>query len=280
MSFCGLCQFFIAQPGAAWYNRREMDFVIQGAQDGRRSARGGDMIQFVLCDDSASFLDVLRREIRTILSKRGWKGEIRTFTSWESIPAALFQSGDIYILDIDFAQAKYTGIDIARALRAVREGAIVIFVSNYIAYAPEGYEVQAFRYLLKKDIPVKLEECLQQAVEKLRTCGEYLSFVQSGEPFRIRTQDIYFLESDGHASLLYGRAQEEPRRIYTALSKLTESLEEHGFLRIHRRYTVNMRHLVSLRCDAAVLDDGRTLPVGKPEYAQKKQRFLLWKGRQ
>ena len=70
-------------------------------------------------------------------------------------------------VDIDFENEDYNGIDIARRLRSVNKKALVFFVTNFIDYAPAGYEVQAFRYILKRDIRDVLERYILQAMEQL-----------------------------------------------------------------------------------------------------------------
>ena len=65
---------------------------------------------------------------------------------------------------------------------------------------------------------------------------------------------------------------------YAALSDLEERLEPLGFLRIHKSYLVNMKHLKKFQCREATLDNGMTLRVGEKSYSENKQKFLLWKG--
>ena len=54
---------------------------------------------------------------------------------------------DLAFLDIDMKEMN--GLTLARRLRAARPDAVIVFITNFVQYAPEGYEVQAFRYLLK-----------------------------------------------------------------------------------------------------------------------------------
>lgn len=60
---------------------------------------------------------------------------------------------DLAFLDIDMKGVN--GLTLARRLRAARPDAVIVFVTNFIQYAPEGYEVQAFRYLLKPTLEEK-----------------------------------------------------------------------------------------------------------------------------
>ena len=133
-----------------------------------RAEIGVNMIRIVICDDSLSFADSLRADIRKVLNKIGLDAVIYIYENMEVIPETLYSACDVFFLDIDFSGKQYTGIDIARKIRNVRQDSVLIFVTNYIEYAPEGYEVQAFRYLLKRDIHIKLEQCLLQTIKKLQ----------------------------------------------------------------------------------------------------------------
>ena len=66
-----------------------------------------------------------------------------------------------------------SGIDLARTLRRENPGIVIIFLTNFIQYAPEGFEVQAFRYLLKRDMTEKLipyfEAAIREVVRKKRS---------------------------------------------------------------------------------------------------------------
>ena len=73
-----------------------------------------------------------------------------------SDPGAIkdLSSYDLAFLDIDMGDS--SGIDLARTLRRENPGVVIVFLTNFIQYAPEGFEVQAFRYLLKRDMTEKL----------------------------------------------------------------------------------------------------------------------------
>ncbi len=241
------------------------------------------MIRLVICDDDVAFLERLRSEIRAILKRREIEAVIHTYASAEEIPDSLLASSDIFFLDIDFPGKPYSGIDIAKKIRSVRQDSILIFVTNYIEYAPEGYEVQAFRYALKSDISSKLEQYLLHALEKLDQVREALQFKVSGETVTLPAEDILYIESQAHIAVLYaqrpGDSAVKAYKIYASLSSMEEALTGRGFLRIQKSYLVNMRRLRKFQCSGAALDNGTVLPVSEKSYAEKKKQFLLWKGR-
>ena len=107
----------------------------------RRAAVGQGNIKVVLCDDDPVFLKALRSEVERTFSRLNMKATIRTFNSPTDISPEQLAACDMAFLDIDFESEDCNGIDIARMLRQVNSHALIFFVTNYVDYAPAGYEV-------------------------------------------------------------------------------------------------------------------------------------------
>lgn len=242
------------------------------------------MIRIVLCDDSAPFLETLSIEIRQILRRNRIEGAIYSYEYTEDIPSYLLSNCDVFFLDIDFNEKQYTGIDLAKRIRKLRPDAVIVFVTNYIEYAPEGYEVQAFRYLLKSNIHSKLEQCLLQTISRLQTERETMQINISGEILSIPIADILYIESQGHLALVHvlkkGNQALKVYRFYSSLANLEKQMAPQGFLRTQKSFLVNMRRIKKYQCNGAQLDNGQTLRVSEKNYAEQKRQYLLWKGRQ
>lgn len=209
------------------------------------------------------------------------KAKILTFADAGSISEHILSRCDIALLDVDFYGANYNGMDIARKLRMLRSDTIIIFVTNFIEYAPEGYEVQAFRYVLKRDVAADLKKILPLAFQQLNKVT--LPIQVNGEIIRIPLDDIMYLEVQQHnvtvvtCGLTSGKTP-STYSFYATLGDLEKRLAPFGFLRIHKSYFVNMKHLKKFQCREAILDNGMTLRVSEKSYADNKQKFLLWKG--
>lgn len=242
----------------------------------RRTAIGQNSIKVVLCDDDADFLNTFRGEIIDAFEKLNLKAELMTFNSAEFIPDSTFASCDMAFLDIDFEGEDYNGIDIARRLRGVNDKAMLFFVTNFIDYAPAGYEVRAFRYILKRDRNEVLERYILQAVEQMAEKREYLSITDGDSVVEFLIDEISYLEVLDHAVFIH--AKHSTHTLYATLSSLEEQLEKCGFLRIHNSYLVNMRYIGKYRSRECILTDGTALPVSERNYAAQKQKYMLWKG--
>lgn len=239
------------------------------------------MLNILICDDDANMLASIRVIVESVLKEAGEGAKIHTLSDAASISDQILSGCDIALLDIDFDGAACTGMDIARRIRKLGADTVILFVTNFIEYAPSGYEVRAFRYILKRDLNADLKAALPLALKQLNQ--ETLPIQVNGEIIKIPLEDILYLEVQQHNVTVVTRTVRPDHKqreydFYGSLSELEERLEPLGFLRIHKSYLVNMKHLKKFQCREAMLDNGMTLRVGEKSYAENKQKFLLWKG--
>lgn len=238
------------------------------------------MLHLAVIDDDPLFLEQTRKHLRQILNRHNFPAAVEVYQDTAGLSQEQIAAWDICILDIDFSGKAFTGIDIARRIREVRKDSVLIFLTNYIEYAPEGYEVQAFRYLLKSDAPQKLERYLLDGISNLQEKKETIELRISGEPVSMVLHQISYIESQKHIAILF---LQEPsgdvsqHRLSASLGSLEQQLSSRGFLRIQKSYLVNMRRIQKLRCSEATLDNGLFLPVSEKRYSELKARYLLWK---
>lgn len=246
--------------------------------------RGNIVYRVIICDDDPVFLGRMRILVEHIFASIRSDLIVHTFGCMQQIGTPILASCDIAILDIDFENNQYTGIDIARKLRQYRSNAVIIFVTNFVEYAPEGYEVQAFRYVLKSKIQEKLESYIRLGVEQLKSAKETFKIKINGEIIDLKLNDIIYFEAQQHSIIAYVAKDKLARTVksylfYSSLTDVEEQLEPQGFIRIHKSYVVNMRFIRKFRCREAILYNDMILRVGDKYYSEQKKKFLVWKGK-
>lgn len=60
---------------------------------------------------------------------------------------------------------------------------------------------------------------------------------------------------------------------YETMDNLAEQLEEKAFVRVHRSFLVNLRHIVLFKNQLIRLSNGVELPLGKAYQVQVKESF-------
>lgn len=236
-------------------------------------------LNILICDDDPVFVASLSEKIMRLPDFAPKAMHIKTFSAPTSLQQEELSTCDMLFLDIDMGAIN--GIDLARQMRKNNPETVLIFVTNFSEYAPEGYEVDAFRYLAKSDIDKKLPIYFSDALAVCRTRQRKVEIYCEGESIPVPVQALAYVESKGHEQCLHmiGWPREE---LYTRLTmkQLEALLFPQGFLRIHKQYLVNMAYLRSLQSTNAVLSVGKSLPVGARSYRDIKQKYVKWQAQQ
>ena len=185
---------------------------------------------------------------------------------------------DIALLDIDMGETN--GIELARKLRAENENIVIVFITNFIQYAPEGFEVQAFRYLLKSDLPAKLYSYFDSAVHEALQRKQLVTISINSEIIDVPVNDILYLES--HRRIIAMHLLDESRpayKFYGNITELSEKIEPLGFLRIQKSYLVNMHYVEIFQYNKVQMRGGLCLVPSEKNYSELKQKYLHWRGK-
>lgn len=117
-------------------------------------------MHLLICDDDARFAARVEQKVRDELAQRGIPAQITVCTRGEEALATphleLYQ---VALLDVDLDTMN--GISLGRQLRQSSPDIALIYISAYLEFAPEGYTVNAFRYILKRDMERMLPNCLE-----------------------------------------------------------------------------------------------------------------------
>lgn len=199
----------------------------------------------IICDDDGRFAKKLEQLIMQYYRNMGMTIDTTVVTN----PQNLLKRNDLANFDIAFLDADMKpidGIEVGRALRKRKPKIIIVFVSAYLEFAPKGYTIDAFRYVLKQDIQNTLPLCLSDILQHFTPDRAFLTYKQRGEVFRIPCHDIMYIQSDLRKLNVFGDNSLEPiASFYGKLSEYTDLLSRQGFLQINKSTLVNMVHIKS-----------------------------------
>ena len=187
-------------------------------------------------------------------------------------PAALlekYDAGERYdVLFLDILMPDINGIDLAKKIRAFDPNAILVFLTSCLEYAPSGYEVKAFRYLLKPVADTDVARVMEDIRSQMTDFHKFLLETPEGS-FLLHTHELQYLEADNKDSILH--YQEDTITLRKGLNDLEEMLPTSLFFRIHRKFLVNLSHVREYDAMHLTLDCGQTLPISR----RKSREFRL-----
>lgn len=236
-------------------------------------------MHLLICDDDARFAARVEQKVRDELAQRGIPAQITVCTRGEEALATphleLYQ---VALLDLDLDTMN--GISLGRQLRQSSPDIALIYISAYLEFAPEGYTVNAFRYILKRDMERMLPNCLEALFhEKTASGRKVLTIRQNRTEMELPYDSIYCLESDLRKVNVYGDVPHQPLcSYYGKLTDLPAELFENGFLRVGRSDVVNMRYIRQISGYKVTLRNGVELSVSRNGYGAIRATYLEWKG--
>jgi DNA-binding LytR/AlgR family response regulator len=194
---------------------------------------------------------------------------------------------------VDVRMPGLGGLELAGVVRRFVRPPSVVFVSAYENAAVEAFELHALDYLVKPVSRVRLEDALARVTAAVPgdlqapapdASGERTDIVPVATPRGGRTRlvarsSILFLEAQGDFVRVVG---EDGGRylIRQSLTDIAERWAEHGFVRVHRRFVVNLRRAVEVEpklngTAVLVLADGNRVPIARRSVADMRRRLAL-----
>ncbi len=170
------------------------------------------------------------------------------------------------VWDIIFMDIKMSGMDglaAAREIRRTDPAVLILFITNLAQYAIQGYEVNAFDYVLKPVTYHAFSMKLHLALRMLmRNEAHYLLLNRGGDVQRVPVSHLQYVEVYSHQFHYHTMEGTIVLTMTRTLTDLEEELRPHGFVRCHKGFLINLRYVEAVR-GASVLVAGEELPVSR-----------------
>lgn len=160
----------------------------------------------------------------------------------------------IIFLDIDMPYLN--GMETARKLREKDKSVLIVFVTNLASYAIDGYQVQAFDFVLKPLVYYDFKIRLKRTLRSLRaSLGTRLMLKNAKGTFSVDAAKIIYIEALNNKLVYHFDKQVIP--VAGHMRDAEVRLLDEGFFKCHRCYLVNLRYVVSVEDDAVNLGEVR-----------------------
>ena len=114
------------------------------------------MYRFAICDDAAADADYIKSLILEWNREAGHPLRIESYPSAEAFLFAYEDDDSVDVLFLDIEMKEMSGVELAGRLREMGAGLQIVFITGYMDYIEQGYDVEALHYLLK---PVTGRSC-------------------------------------------------------------------------------------------------------------------------
>jgi len=168
----------------------------------------------------------------------------------------MLENGGVDAVFVDVRMPGLDGLELARIVRLLARPPQLVFVTAFDSYAVDAFGLAAVDYLLK---PVRAERLLatvKRLLEARRgaaagtghidddSIGDRLPVVARGRINLVNVTDIRVAMVAGERVIVH--TDEGRFHARHTLAELELRLHGRGFLRVHRAYLVNLRHVLTI----------------------------------
>lgn len=234
-------------------------------------------IRIACCDDEKQQLELYKTMFTNIEMRQDIKLNVEYFLSGNFM-LERFQSEknpfDLVYLDMDMDEK--SGLDLAKEIRQnYHSDCLILFLTNYPKYMQNSFDVRAFQYMIK---PVQFDEfekkfnAARKYLEKDDKNRVVLKIDEDNVVFF--TNEIYYIEKEKSSKQFLVYLEDKCVVAKGVLSAIENQLLEQHFMRTHRSYLVNMKHIRRIQKNDLVLSNGNLVPISRRKEKELKQQFM------
>lgn len=240
------------------------------------------MLKIAICDDEEYFLKFEEKLISNYMETRGIEYQIMAFASGIDLLKALDGIAEFDIIFLDIVMNDLDGIDTAKKIRKITRDVYLVFVTIYISYALQGYEVRATRFILKdnKFFRLAMKECIDTIIQEMNHVKQRQSFKFREGDVELALENIMYIESTIH-KLYFHVVLDSTLLTFTMYGKLDtiESMfKDNSFCRIHKSYLVNLKYVKQIERYRLELRNGMGLSISQSRYKEVKEKYIDYLG--
>ena len=234
------------------------------------------MINFVLCDDNAQYLKMLKtyidKELSAIVTDSEEYNISQTFNAGsELLEYIKDHQTDVVFLDIDMPELN--GFEIAKIICRDYKETKIIFMSAYDNFVYNTFEFYPFAYLRKSHISEELPKVLRRVIDKMREPYRKIVISATSGAKKIDVSSVTHIESNRNYCIVHTK-QGEKHTCRGTLSDFEKTFGQYDFFRIHSAFLINLEHVERMLDNSYVLVHNSSLPIAQKRMQSFKKAYM------
>ncbi len=236
-------------------------------------------IRIACCDDEKQQLELYKTMFMNIEIRQDIQLDIEYFLSGDFMMERFKSEKNPYdLVYLDMDMDGKSGLEFAKEIRQIyHSDCLILFLTNYPKYMQNSFDVRAFQYMIK---PVQFEEFERKfnAARKYLEKDDKNRVVLKVDDVSVvyLTNEIYYIEKEKSSKQFLVHLEDKCIVAKGVLSEIEDQLLEQHFLRTHRSYLVNMKHIRRIQKNDLVLSNGNLVPISRRKEKELKQQFMRY----
>lgn len=184
------------------------------------------------------------------------------------------------LIYLDILMKDMDGLRTAKEIRKLDWMVQLVYITSYEKYMKQVFDEAPIGFLVK---PLKEDELERTFLHVVKVIGDqdaFYHFSYNREDYKLPVCDILYFEKQ--LRKIYIVLSDQRYCEYRSLEEIKDILDQNKgqFLRIHKSYLVNYRHIIRVGSEEVQMSDKKVLPISrtykKEASEQMKNLMRIW----
>lgn len=217
-------------------------------------------MNIVICEDERNFAEELQQELQAVLQQKEVECRICYCDSGAAFRREMEQGEAVDLLFMDLHLGDADGVELVKEQARNSVKTPTVFLSSMEERIAEGYDVNAFHFLFKRNYKEKLPELMNRFLTEIYE-RKAIVIQDRDAVVRLNFAEIYYVESDNRNTSIHTAVSSYQEK--SSIQNFAKQLPEELFIEAYHSLYLNVDHIRKVNMDTVVLDNDKELPVSR-----------------
>lgn len=234
------------------------------------------MLKIAVVEDSKEYADFLKKKI--LETDFNDEVEVDLYLDSMRFLNALGEKEKYHLCFSDIKMPGMDGVKLAEEIRKRDRRMILIFLSSYLEYATEGYQVKAFDYLLKGQVDVRWNILVSRIINQLEdTRDKVYKIAMKNSVEVIPVDNIIYIYKEGKYCNFVVDGMERTAAVRKTIREVEREFQNYkNFVQLKRGYIINIRKIRRYMPEKVSMENGDELIIGRARVTKVKELVMRY----
>lgn len=229
-------------------------------------------MKIAICDDEKHYVSKIK-ELMTKCCIDSKKLVFYEFKNGEDFLIA-YEPKKYGIIVLDIEMDRLSGLDVAKQIRKSDSTVIIAFLTSHQEFAVDGYEVNAFRYLLKGQPDEMYIRQLTSIFNEYKQTHITFPVQTKNVVYNVSVSDIQYFEV--FKRMIVVHTATDKYEFYGKISDIENDERLIDFVKPHKSYYVNLAFIDHIEADVIIMSNGEKVLVSRNYKQTITEQFLSY----
>ena len=208
-------------------------------------------MEFVICDDDRLYASQFIEQLKVLESQYDELFNCVYYDHYENFMESLrnkeCDKADIY------------GMDVAKIITRMNRNAGIVYITNYEEYAIKAFVCRPLGFIRKKHDAEDIKVTMDKIISYMNDKNVLYTFKNNRNTLVLNLSTVLYIEMSNHDMNIY--MTDDCLVVRDKISRVEKELAAKGFVKINRSSLVNMEHIVNIKDDEVIIDNGTKLYI-------------------